>query len=44
MSLLLKGPNLGNYADEATLRAYNKSLETAICNLRQEFSILSNWF
>ena len=36
--------NLGNYAHESTLHAYNKNLETIICNLRQEFSILSNWF
>ena len=36
--------NLGNYADNSTLYAYNKNLETVICNLRQEFSILSNWF
>ena len=36
--------NLGNYADDSTLYAYNKNLETVICNLRQEFSILSNWF
>ena len=40
----LKDANLGNYADDSTLYAYNKNLETVICNLRQEFSILSNWF
>ena len=40
----LKDANLGNYADDSTLYACNKNLETAICNLRQEFSILSNWF
>ena len=39
----LKDANLGNYADDSTLYAYNKNLETLICNLRQEFSILSNW-
>ena len=27
----------------ALLFAYNKNLETVICKLRQEFSILSNW-
>ena len=27
-----------------TLYAYNKNLESVICNLRQEFSVLSNWF
>ena len=26
------------------LYGYNKNLDTVICNLRQEFSILSNWF
>ena len=36
--------NLGNYADDSTLYAYSKNLETVIYNLRQEFSILSNWF
>ena len=40
----LKNANLGNYADDSTLYAYNKSLETVICILRQECSILSNWF
>ena len=40
----LKDANLGNYADDSTLYAYNKNLETVICNIRQEFSILSNWF
>ena len=39
----LKDANLGNYADNSTLYAYNKYLETVISNLRQEFSILSNW-
>ena len=33
-----------NYADDGTLCAYNKNLETVFCNLRQEFSIFSNWF
>ena len=42
--LFLKNANLGNYADDSTLDAYNKNLETVISNLRQEFSILSNWF
>ena len=40
----LEGANLGNYADDSILYAYNKNLETVICNLRQEFSISSNWF
>ena len=40
----LKDVNLGNYADDSTLFTYNKNLETIICNLRQEFSISSNWF
>ena len=40
----LKDANIGNYADDSTLYAYNKHLETVICNLRQKFSILSNWF
>ena len=40
----LKDASLGNYANDSTLYAYSKNLETAICNLRQEFSILSNWF
>ena len=40
----LKDANLGNYADDSTLHAFNKNLETAVFNLRQEFSILSNWF
>ena len=40
----LKDANLGNYADNSTLYAYNKNLGTVICNLRQEFSILSNCF
>ena len=40
----LKDANLGNYADDSTLYACNKNLETVICNLRQEFFILSNWF
>ena len=39
-----KDANLGNYADDSTLYAYNKNLETVICNLSQEFSILFNWF
>ena len=40
----LKDANLGNYADDSILYTYNKTLEIVICNLRQEFSILSNWF
>ena len=40
----LKDANLGNYAHDSTLYAYNKNLETVTCNLRQEFSISSNWF
>ena len=40
----LKDVSLGNYADDSTLQAYNKDLETVICNLRQEFVILSIWF
>ena len=40
----LKNANLGNYAYDSTLYAYSKNLETVICNLRQEFSILSYWF
>ena len=38
----LKDVNIGNYADDSTLYAYNKNLETVICNLK--FFILSNWF
>ena len=44
MIFFLKDANLGNYADNSTLYTYNKNLETVIFNLRQEFSILSNWF
>ena len=40
----LKDANLRNYVDDITLYVYNKNLESVICNLRQEFSILSNWF
>ena len=40
----LKHANLGNYADDSTLYAYNKNLEIVICNPRGEFSMLSNWF
>ena len=40
----LKDASLGNCADGSTLYTYNKNVETVICNLRQEFSILSNWF
>ena len=36
--------NLGNYAEDSTLYDYNKNLEPVIYNLRQEFSILPNWF
>ena len=42
--LFLKNANLGNYADDSTLYACNKNLETVIYNLRREFSILSSWF
>ena len=42
--LFLKNANLGNYADDSTLYAFNKNLETVISTLRQEFSISSNWF
>ena len=42
--LFIKDANFGNYSDDSTLYAYNKNLETVVCNLRQEFSILSNWF
>ena len=31
----LKDANLGTCADDSTLYAYNKNLETVICNLRQ---------
>ena len=40
----LKDASLGNYADDSTLYVYNKNLETVICNLGQQFPILSNWF
>ena len=40
----LKDDNLGNYAEDSTLYAYNKNLETVIYNLRQKCCILSNWF
>ena len=40
----LKDANLGNCGDYSTLYVYNKKSETVICSLRQEFSILSNWF
>ena len=40
----LKDAYLGNYADDSTFYGYNKNLKTIICNLRQEFSILSKWF
>ena len=40
----LKDANLGNCADDGTLYFFNKNLQTVICNLRQEFSTLSNWF
>ena len=39
-----KDANLGNYADDSTLYACNKNLKIVICNLRQEFSILSDCF
>ena len=39
----LKDVNVGNSTDDSTRYAYKKNLETIICNLRQEFSILSNW-
>ena len=40
----LKDANVGSYADDSTLYAYNKNLESVICSLREDFSILSNWF
>ena len=40
----LKDANLGNYADDSTLYAYNKNLGTVTCNLRQEYSILAIGF
>ena len=40
----LQEASLGNYVDDSILQVYNKNLETVISNLRQEFSILSNWF
>ena len=33
----LKDANLDNYADNNTLHAYKKNLETVISNLRQDF-------
>ena len=44
MFFFLKDTTLGNYADNSTLHVYNKNLKTVVCNLRQEFSIYSNWF
>ena len=38
----LKDANLGNSGNDSTLYGYNKNLGNVICNLRQEFSILSN--
>ena len=43
ISFFFKDANLGNYADSRFMYACNKNLETVICNLIQEFSILSNW-
>ena len=40
----LKDAYLGYCADDSTLYVYNNNLQTVICNLRQEFSILSTWF
>ena len=40
----LKDANLSNSADDSTLYACNKNLETVIYSLRQEFSTFSNWF
>ena len=40
----LEDANLGKCVDNGTLNAYNKNLETVICNLREEFSTLSNWY
>ena len=40
----LKDVSLSNYPDYSTLYAYKKNIETVICNIRQQFSILSNWF
>ena len=39
----LKDPSLGDYADDSTLYACNKNLETIISKLKQDFSISSNW-
>ena len=39
----LKHTSLGNSAD-STLYVYSKNSETVISDLRQNFSILSNWF
>ena len=39
----LKNTAVGNYADDSSLYAYDKKLESRICNLKQKFSILSNW-
>ena len=45
VSFFLKDAYLGNYAYDSTLCPYNeKRLKTVIFNLRQAFSILSNWF
>ena len=40
----MKNTNFFNYANDSTLYTYNKNLEAVICNLRQEFSMLSKWF
>ena len=40
----LKDAYPGNYVDDSALYVYNKNFGTVICNQRQEFSILSNWF
>ena len=40
----LKDANLGNSSGDSTLYAYNKNLETVICNLKQECFKLSDWF
>ena len=40
----LKDANLGSYAENSTMHAYNKNLETVIWNLRQKVSILYSYF
>ena len=40
----LKDANLGSYAENSTMHAYNKNLETVIWNVRQKVSILYSYF